>query len=213
MGDVRLSDCAFAVLDVETTGLYPGAGDRVMEIAIVGMDSDGGVADEYVTLVDPHRTPHPDAARVNRITERDTRDAPDFAEVAGDVAEGLKGRVLVAHNAPFDVGFLDAEFGRAGHELPEIAWLCTQQLAARTGLPRFNSLPDACRSLGVLHEEVHSALGDARATAGLFAALLRHPRLAGARDLADLGCLVAPAAVDAWPSIPASGVEHRRRAP
>lgn len=204
MSNVRLADIEFAVVDVETTGFDHQHADRVMEIAIVVMTVDGTVSREYTTLVNPHRIPHPRAALVNGIAERDTIDAPDFGEVAGDIVDGLKGRVVVAHNAPFDLGFIRAEFGRLGLELPEVAAVDTLHL---TNL----KLESACRVYGVQHVDAHSALGDARATASLLATLLRHSPFADAKDLVDLGCPLAPAPADRWPQIPASGIQHRRQ--
>ena len=76
----------FAVVDVETTGLFPRANDRVVEIAIVQLDG-GDISDEFVTLINPQRDVGP--TRIHGIAARDVLNAPTFGEVAGDVVRRL----------------------------------------------------------------------------------------------------------------------------
>ena len=109
----------FAVIDLETTGLSPGAHERVVEIAIVHADEYGTVTDQWETLVNPQR--HVGAEHIHGIRAGDLIDAPAFADIADDVMHLLSGRVMVAHNARFDRGFLAAEFGRASRALPDDA--------------------------------------------------------------------------------------------
>jgi len=117
----------FAVIDMETTGLDPNV-DRVVEIAVVRTDSHGVVVDEWTTLVNPGR---PVGARsVHGITAADVRDAPRFAQVVGALNARLSGRAVVAHNAPFDLGFLRAEYARAGWELSAVPFLCTLEASS-----------------------------------------------------------------------------------
>ena len=73
----------FSVVDVETTGLFPGGHDRVIEIAVVRVRGDGAFVDEYCTLVNPERDVGP--THVHGIRTRDILEAPRFAEIAGDV--------------------------------------------------------------------------------------------------------------------------------
>src|SRR5689334_2036105 len=107
MGIVResgLDPSAFAVVDCETTGLHPGRHHRIVELAIVGLGADWEPSDVWCTLLSPERDLGPTG--VHGIRGRDVRDAPTFDAVVGDVLDRLGGRVVVAHNARFDGGFL-----------------------------------------------------------------------------------------------------------
>ena len=156
----------FAVVDLETTGFSPRLGDRVAEVAVVLVDDAGRVEDEWCTLVNPERDLGPQ--HVHGIAAADVALAPTFDRVAPALLHLLAGRVLVAHNAAFDTRFLRAEIGRAGiaAAIDPVACLCTQQLAGRY-LTGSRALAACCAAVGVVHDGVHSALGDARATAGL----------------------------------------------
>ncbi len=105
----------FAVIDFETTGFAARKADRVVEIGVVCLDHSGEVVEEWTTLVNPGRDVS--ARHVHGITARDVYGAPRFDEVAGLLAESLRGRILAAHNLSFEAQFLVGEFGRLGHEL------------------------------------------------------------------------------------------------
>lgn len=167
----------FAVLDVETTGLRPQGYDRIIEIAVVQMDDTYRSLDEWVTLVNPQRDLGPTS--IHGITGRDIANAPTFVEIAGDVLERLADAVVVGHNAAFDLAFLRAEVARLGYELPLVEGLCTLGLSCSLGFYSAGSLDSCCQEVGVAHEGKHSALGDARATAGLLRAYLEHARRTG----------------------------------
>ncbi len=101
---------SFAVVDVETTGFTNR--DRVLEVAVVHAAADGTVTGTWSTLVNPDRDiPN---TRIHGISAADVVGAPTFADIAGELADQLNGRVFVAHNAPFDTRLLAAEFGRLG---------------------------------------------------------------------------------------------------
>jgi len=159
----------FAVLDLETTGLFPGDTDRIVEVAVVHLTGEGRIEGRWETLVDPGR----DLGRtdLHRIRPADVRDAPSFAAIAPQLVDLLRGRVLVAHNASFDTRFLIAELRRTGHSVPaDIVSLCTMQLA-RDFLPGAGrSLTDCCAALDIDLDGGHSAATDALATARLLAA-------------------------------------------
>ncbi|NKE57307.1 hypothetical protein FXN61_10870 [Lentzea sp. PSKA42] len=161
----------YAVVDVETTGLSPGHHHRVIEVAVVHVDESGRRVDEWCTLVNPRRDLGPQ--HVHGISASDARRAPDFAGIAAELAERLSGRVLVAHNLSFDLRFLRAEFARLGHELTA-AGLCTMELAGRFLGARTRSLAACCEVAGVPMGTAHSALHDARASAGLLVQCLEH---------------------------------------
>lgn len=197
--EVELGATPFAVVDVETTGLAVGHGHRIVEIAIVTCRPDGGVEDFWHTLLDPGRDVGP--TRVHGLEMVDVVGAPTFADVAGDVAARLGGRVVVAHNAPFDLGFLRAEFDRVGHPLPRVPILCTMALADRTAPQAGRSLASACTAHGVQLEYAHSAREDALATAELFRAQLA---LLQADGFTDLGVSTRHLPTQ-WPEIAPSG--------
>ncbi|WP_435737354.1 exonuclease domain-containing protein [Cellulosimicrobium sp. PMB13] len=192
----------FAVVDLETTGFSPRLGDRVAEVAVVLVDDAGQVEDEWCTLVNPGRDLGPQ--HVHGIAAADVALAPAFDRVAPALLRLLDGRVLVAHNASFDTRFLRAELGRAGvaAAIDPLACVCTQQLAGRW-LTGSRSLAACCATVGVAHDGVHSALGDARATAGLLAHYLDVARddecWDVARAAADGVCWTLPPSLDVEP--------------
>jgi DNA polymerase-3 subunit epsilon len=154
------------VLDVETTGLHPKGGNRVIEIAIVVIGPNGIVEKEFVSLVNPNRDVGP--TKIHNIYASDVINAPKFEDIAGHILETLQGCVAVAgHNIRFDKGFLKHEFERIGVELPEYFSLCTMHLSGG------GKLFDCCERFGVEVGDIqHEALVDARFTAKLFALTL-----------------------------------------
>jgi len=178
---------AFAVVDVETTGLSPQR-DRILEVAIVRLDAAGAVVDEWVTRVDPEGPVG--ATHIHGIRQADVVGQPRFAEVASTVVARLSGLAVVAHNAKFDLAFLRNELKSAGWDVPWIAAYCTLD-ASYAYLPDMDRrrLADCCWAVGVRLDDAHSALGDARAAAGLLGAYVGlnggpDPVLIEAQDLA-----------------------------
>ncbi len=155
----------FAFLDVETTGL-DASKERVIEIAIVTTDGRGFVVDEWHSLVNPE-TGSAGPTRIHGIESEWLAAAPRFPELIGDISTRVRNRILVAHNSEFDMGFLEAEFRRAGHPIPDHGWqaMCTMDLAKQLGLPA--RLQRACHQLGVTYQ-AHHALADATACGEIF---------------------------------------------
>ncbi|PWJ48453.1 exonuclease, DNA polymerase III, epsilon subunit family [Quadrisphaera granulorum] len=189
----------FAVLDLETTGLSPRT-ERIVEVAVVHVSPEGVAGTEWSTLVYPGR-PTVGATHVHGIRPADVRNAPRFAQIASALVDVLAGRVLVAHNANFDVPFLRAEFERAGVTMPDVPRLCTLT-ESRRHLPQLlrRKLADCCAAAGVRLTGAHSALGDARATAGLLACYLHAAGPGAHAELLDRATTTATA----WPVIAAS---------
>ncbi|HEX7023469.1 MAG TPA: exonuclease domain-containing protein [Gemmatimonadales bacterium] len=185
-GQPLLEECAFAVVDVETTGMRASADDRITEIAVVLVHGERREL-LFESLVNPGRPIPPIVSEMTGISEAMVRAAPRFEEVAGQVLDALAGRVFVAHNVRFDWGFVTAEVRRARDLRMEGARLCTVRLARRL-------VPQAAScSLGALTELFafenaarHRAAGDALVTAQLLQRLLGLAREAGARTLPDL---------------------------
>ena len=162
----------FAVLDFETTGLFPGGHDRVVEVAIVHVDVNGAIQGAWDTLVNPQRDLGKQS--IHRIKASDILDAPTFAMIAPQLVELLSGRVLVAHNARFDSGFLDGEFTRIGYgpDVP-VAMLCTMLLAGDIIPGAGRSLADCCAHFDISIDGAHRAAADALATARLLGEYIR----------------------------------------
>lgn len=149
-----------AVLDVETTGLY--SNDRVVEVAVVTIDRFGRVIDEFDTLVDPRRDVGP--TWVHGITSSMVSGAPTFDEIAHHVAARLDGAICVAHNLPFDRRMIGYELDRVGID---VEW----GVGLDTLVPTGCKLGVACAEHGVVLDDAHRALADARATAALTVAV------------------------------------------
>lgn len=162
-----LRELPLAFVDVETTGLDPWTGDRVCEIAVVRVVG-GQETDRLVRLVNPGRRVSPGALAVNGLDEAELAEAPDFAEVAAEVSRTLAGAAVVAHNAPFDAGFLSREYQLIGQPSPGNVLLDTLLLARRNFRYRSNSLGALAGALGI-RTPAHRALADALTTRELFA--------------------------------------------
>lgn len=192
----------------ETTGLFTGRWhNRVVEIGVVHVSRPGVVTGEWCTLVNPERDLGPQ--HIHGIHASDARIAPTFADIAGDLAALLAGRVVVAHNLGFDVRFLRYEFERLGLSVPlDVEFgLCTMAMSDRYLLSPSRSLAACCAVAGIRQETAHSALHDARAAAGLLRHIIRiadQPEPWG--ELFDYGL--------AWPGMPEGcGRTHQRGTP
>lgn len=183
----------YAVIDFETTGLFAKSSHRVIEVAIVHVDQGGRITGRWDTLINPGR----DLGRqdIHRIRAADVMQAPNFEQIAPQLIELISGRVLVAHNARFDTGFLLAELDRLDYEADlKLEGLCTMQLA-REFLPGSGrKLSDCCAAYDIPLVDAHRALADAVATAQLLGAYI-----AEAPDAPGWARIVADAAASPWP--------------
>lgn len=159
------------VVDVETTGLSPTVGDRVCEVAAIRREQ-GQPEVAYQTLVDPGRTISPGAFAVNGITPAMLDGAPQFVEIIDRLDSCLTEAVFVAHNAPFDLGFLQSEYSYCGRTLDVIGVLDTRILAKRFLRLPSNSLASVARYFGVPQPNAHRALADCQTTLAVLDALL-----------------------------------------
>ncbi|WP_420752625.1 TerD family protein [Rhodococcus sp. O3] len=159
-------DHRWVVVDVETSGLRPNA-HRVLSVAALVLGEDGTVEREFSTLVNPDCDPGP--VHVHNLTRERLAGAPRFEDISRDLAEVLDGGTLVAHNATFDYGFLDAEFRRAGTSLPMQKRLCTMALSRRLELdvPNFR-LSTLAQHWRVQQLQEHDAYDDARVLSEVF---------------------------------------------
>ena len=191
---LALEHATYVVVDLETTGLRPGS-SAICEIGAVRVRA-LELAGTFETLVDPRQPLPAPIAALTGIEPRTLRGAPSaslavrrFLEFAGDA-------VLVAHNARFDLGFLDVEVERlTGRRLAapvvDTVWLARRLLAGR--VPRVG-LASLAYFFGTSTRPCHRALPDAEATAEILVALLGLAQERGARTVADVVELAAPRA-------------------
>ena len=191
VGSPLVDDCAFAVVDVETTGGRSGARDRVMEVAVVVVQ---GSRTELVldSLVNPGRPVPRMATALTGISTAMARRAPAFDELADQVLAALAGRVFVAHNARFDWGFLGKELKRSRDVVLSGPRLCTVRLARRLLQGQESCALDILTDrFGLINEARHRAAGDALVTAELLRRFLQLAKSEGFITLADLERLCA----------------------
>ena len=181
---LSLSDVPFVLFDIESTGLEPQGGDRICEIALVHWQT-GVQRGTFETLINPGRAISPAALAVNNIPAHLLAGAPTFGAVCDALLGHLDGKVLVAHNAPFDLSFLNTELVRLGRPTINNPLVDTLQLA-RTFLvhDRYN-LAALARSLG-LERPSHRAMSDVVALKAVFVHLLERLRMLGVSTLDDL---------------------------
>ncbi len=180
-----ITEVPLAVLDVETTGLRPEGGDRVVEIALA-RSVGGSVLDTYQSLVNPGRPMGAGAQRVNGISDEMVADAPTFGEIADEVLTFCDGTVLVGHNAPFDLAFINSELFIAGRALPRLIALDTLRLARHYFPSGSYSLGNLAAAMGVEVEgRAHRALADVLMTHGVFKQIMRDLWPRGVRTLQD----------------------------
>jgi DNA polymerase III subunit epsilon len=162
------------LLDTETTGLDPLTGDRVIEVAALELMGDLPTGKHFHRLIHPQRDIPEGATRVHGITIDKLRDAPRFEEVMEEMLAFFGDGPLIAHNAPFDFGFLNAELSRAkGPQLHPDRMVDTLVLAKARfpGMP--NSLDALCRRFAIDLSErtTHNALLDCHLLAEVYVEL------------------------------------------
>lgn len=159
------------LFDTETTGLDPLKGDRIIEIAALALDNDLPTGETFHRLIHPQRDVPEDSTRIHGITLDKLRDAPRFEEIVDDLLEFLGDGPMVAHNAAFDFGFLDAELARASRPaLDRTRMVDTLAIAKKRfpGMP--NSLDALCRRFAIDLSErtTHNALLDCKLLAEVY---------------------------------------------
>lgn len=172
--------------DLETTGLDPRKGHRILEVAGVRI-TDGVIRTEetFSSLVNPERDIPWEARKVNNISEEDVKDAPGIDTVLPQFLEFAKGTVLIAHNAAFDYGFLEVEkeFCWGFIELPEC--LCSMKLSQSLYPTEFrHSLDVLTKKFGlVLPAARHRALADTLLAAEVFLQMIDQGKIRSLEDL------------------------------
>jgi DNA polymerase-3 subunit epsilon len=166
------------ILDTETTGLNPRSGDRIIEIGCVEMLNRRLTGKNFHYYLNPERDSDPGALAVHGLTSEFLRDKPKFSDIAAEFCEFVRDAEIIIHNAPFDVGFLDAEFEKVG--LPAFAEhvqkVIDTLLQAKELHPgKRNSLDALCERYGISnsHRTLHGALLDAELLAEVYLAMTR----------------------------------------
>ena len=162
------------LFDTETTGLDPLTGDRVIEIAALELINDLPTGQHFHALIDPQRDIPSDATRIHGIANAHIVGKPLFDSVAAELLAFFGEGKLIAHNAPFDFGFLNAEFARLGQpSLPRARMVDTLILAKQRfpGMP--NSLDALCRrfNIDLSARTTHNALLDCKLLADVYVEL------------------------------------------
>ncbi|MDD4885648.1 MAG: DNA polymerase III subunit epsilon [Thiomonas sp.] len=166
------------VLDTETTGLNPGSGDRIIEIAGVELFNRRLTGRHFHTYLNPGRASHPDALKVHGLTEEFLADKPRFEQIAADMLGFVRDAEIIIHNAPFDCAFLDAELDRLNlAAFKQLVPMVTDTLVmAKMQFPgKFNNLDALCKRFGIdnAHRTLHGALLDAELLAEVYLSLTR----------------------------------------
>jgi DNA polymerase-3 subunit epsilon len=190
--DLPVEKATFIAFDTETTGLYPVSA-RLVEIGATRFGAGGDEIAVFEQLIDPETDIPPEAQQVNHITDQMVRGQPTVEAVMPRFIDflGSPDTILVAQNAPFDVGFIGVDLIRLGLAFPTHLIFDTK-LLAQTVMPLLPSysLVNLGTMLGISVGQEHRALADARLTRDVFLALLgKAPK---AKTIADLSQLAQP---------------------
>lgn len=162
------------VLDTETTGLDPKQGHKIIEIGCVELLNRKLTGNHFHVYINPQREVEAGALEVHGITDEFLADKPLFSAVADSFVEFVKGAELVIHNAPFDIGFLDAELSDLNQGYKAMSEYCSvldSLMMARKKHPgQKNSLDALCKRYFVdnTQRELHGALLDAEILADVY---------------------------------------------
>jgi DNA polymerase-3 subunit epsilon len=162
------------LFDTETTGLDPATGDRVIEVAALELVNDLPTGQYFHALVDPEREIPEDATRIHGFRASDLAGKPKFADIAANLCEFFADARLIAHNAPFDFGFLNAEFSRNGLPILHPDRMIDTLVLAKARFPGMpNSLDALCRrfAIDLSQRTTHNALLDCRLLADVYVEL------------------------------------------
>ncbi len=172
----NINEIEFSVFDLETTGLTPESGDRIVEIAAVRLrhkhkHKHKQRLEVFQSLVNPgERRISPAAFVVNQITPEMLKDAPDISEVMPSFLDFISESCLAAYNAPFDFAFLSSESNLINCRLPERLQIVDILIMAKRMLPGLGSysLGFVAKTLGIDSLQKHRALSDAQLAAEVF---------------------------------------------
>ena len=175
------------VLDTETTGFDPAAGHRIVEIGAVELINHLPTGVTFQKYINPERDMPEEAFKVHGLSEEFLADKPVFAEIADELVEFLGDAMLVAHNAEFDMRFLNAELDKLGKPTIAAERAIDTVVMARRKFPGAQANLDAlCRrfQIDLSDRALHGALKDSRLLAEVYLELIggRQPDLELARE-------------------------------
>ncbi len=162
------------VLDTETTGLAPETGDRIVEIGCVELINHLPTGKNYHAYINPERDMPEGAFRVHGLSEEFLSEKPLFHEVAEQFSAFIADSTLIIHNAPFDMGFLNAELGRASRPRLSNNIIDTVQLARKVHPGARVSLDALCKLYDIDNSKraLHGALLDSKILAEVYLELI-----------------------------------------
>ncbi len=163
------------VLDTETTGLDPRQGHRIIEVAAIELDGRKVSKRTFHRYLNPEREIDEGAAAVHGLTLDRLQDEPRFAEVAPALLEFIDGAELIIHNAPFDIGFLNAELTLAGLAPLSNQVVDTLKVAKELHPGKKNNLNALCDRYQIdnSHRTLHGALLDTELLAEVYLGMTR----------------------------------------
>ena len=162
------------LFDTETTGLDPASGHRVIEIAALELVNDLPTGRHFHRLIDPERDIPDDATRIHGFTLEHLRGKPRFADICDELLDFFAADRLVAHNAPFDFAFLDAELAATARPLLDPSRMVCSLVLAKARFPGLpNSLDALCRrfAIDLSARTTHNALLDCKLLAEVYVEL------------------------------------------
>ncbi len=166
------------VFDCETTGLHPSEGHRIIEIGAVELIDDKRTGRIYHQYLNPQREIDPGAMAVHGISNEFLKDKPLFSNIVEDLIRFFSGAEIIAHNAPFDVGFINSELALLKKGWGEITDYCeafdTLHLAKMLHPGQRNTLDAICKRYGVdnSQRESHGALIDSEILVDVYLVML-----------------------------------------
>lgn len=176
--DIQAKRMRQIVLDTETTGLNPRSGDRIIEIGCVELINRRLTGNNLHYYVNPERDSEEGALAVHGLTTEFLSDKPKFIEIVKELRDYIADAEVIIHNAPFDIGFLDAEFERL--DVPrfktQVGSVIDTLVEAKAMYPgKRNSLDALCDRYGIsnAHRALHGALLDAELLAEVYLAMTR----------------------------------------
>lgn len=168
------------IFDTETTGLKPEEGHRVIEIGCVELVNRKLTGNNFHYYLNPHRVVDADSIRIHGLTNEFLARKPSFHHIVDEFLEYITGAELIAHNAPFDIGFLNNELKLVSDNIGKIIKITdiatvtdTLGLAKKLHPGQRNSLDALCKrySIDNTHRELHGALLDSEILAEVYLAM------------------------------------------
>ncbi|MCA9401020.1 MAG: 3'-5' exonuclease [Candidatus Omnitrophica bacterium] len=170
---MTFNNMEFVVFDVETTGLYPTKGDRIIELAAVKV-KENKIVDTFDTFINPQREIPEESQKIHNITPDMLKEAPTHDEVLPNLVDFISGACLVAHNIKFDLDFVSHELSLMGRKLRQETPAVDTLKMSKKLCPYFRShrLTYIAQSFGIRNDGAHRALNDVHMTIQIFYRLI-----------------------------------------